>query len=118
MNMKVQKLEDLVRLLVASTGLAGWEETRRVDNLKRKMRLERELAERDYLRRMAAKMATGEERKRIVKREEQARKAEKVWKSHEETHRLRCEQIAAAEAALEVCVEDCVKTMTREELVL
>ena len=62
LNGKVRKLEDLVRLLIADAGLAGWEETRRVGNLKRKMKVEREVAERDHARKLAAERAAGEER--------------------------------------------------------
>ena len=60
LNGKVWKLEDLVRLLVASAGLAGWEETRRVENLRRKREVEREVAGRDHARRVAAEKAAGE----------------------------------------------------------
>ena len=48
LNRKVGKLKDLVRLHVAGAGLARWEETRRVENLRRKMELERGVAERDH----------------------------------------------------------------------
>ena len=69
LNRKVRKLKDLVRLLFANAGLAGWEETRRVDNLRRKMGLEREVDERDHLRKVAAERAAGEEKKKLEKRE-------------------------------------------------
>ena len=117
LNGKVRKLEDLVRLLVASAGLAGWEETQRVENLRRKMELERGVVERHHGKKVAAERAAGEEKKRIAKREEQARKAEKVRESQEEAVRLRDEQKAAAEAALEVSIADCVQATTPEELV-
>ena len=61
--------------------LAGWEETRRVENLRRKRRVEREEAERDHTRRVAAERAAGEERKRLAKREGQAKRAEEVRNS-------------------------------------
>ena len=44
--------------------------------MKRKMKLEREVAERDYARRVAAERAVWEERLKRTKREDQARKAE------------------------------------------
>ena len=78
---KVRRLEDMVRLLVASAGLAGWEETRSVENLKRRRGVEREVAERDHVRRVAAEKAAGEEKKKIVRREGLAEKAEEVRKS-------------------------------------
>ena len=68
-NDKVRKLEELVRLLVAGAGLAGWEETRRVANLRSKIRVEREKVERHHLRKMAAEKVAGEERKKLAKRE-------------------------------------------------
>ena len=117
LNGKVWKLEDLVRLLVASAGLAGWEETWRVENLRRKRKVQREEGKRDHARRVAAERAAGEERKRLAKREEQAKRAEEVRKSQEESAHLLSEQGAAAEAALEVSVEECVKATTTEELV-
>ena len=76
LNWKVWRLEDLVRLLIADAVLAGWEETQRVGNLRRRMKEEREVAERAHEKKVAAERAAGEERKRITKREEQARKAE------------------------------------------
>ena len=63
-------MQVLVRLLVASAGLAGWEETRRVENLGRKMELQRGVAERDHGRRVAAEKAAGEEKKRVARQEE------------------------------------------------
>ena len=114
---KVRKLEDLVCLLVADAGLAGWEETWRVENLKRKMKAEREGAEVAHERRVAAERAAGEEKKRIAKRNERARKAEDVRKSQEEAARLRTEQITGMKATLEVSVEECVQATTPEELV-
>ena len=59
----------MVCLLVASAGLAEWEETRRVENLRRKMKLEREVAERDHASRVAAERAAGEERRKLTKRD-------------------------------------------------
>ena len=117
LNRKVRKLEELVRLLVADAGLAGWEETRRVENLRRKKRLEREVAERDHARRVAAEKAAGEERKRLARRGELERKAEEVQKSQEQGARLLEDQRAAAGAALDVSVEECVLATTPEELV-
>ena len=114
---KIRKLEDMVGLLVASAGLAGWEETRRMENLKRKKRLEREVAERNHVRRVAAEKAVGEEKKRLARRDGQARRAEELQKSQEESARLLQEQRVAADAALVVSVEECVKATTPEELV-
>ena len=114
---RLWKIEDFIRLLVADTGLASWEETQRVENMRRKMKLERERAERDHARSVAAEKAVGEERRRLARRIEQASKAEEVQKAQVEAARLRNEQIAVAGAALEVCVEECVKAMTPEELV-
>ena len=117
LNGKVWKLEDLVCLLVADPGLVGWEETRRVKNLKRKIGLGREVVERDHVRRVAAERAAGEERKRLAKWDEQVKKAEEVQKSQVEPARLHGEQVAAAKAALAVSIRDCVKATTLEELV-
>ena len=117
LNGKVRKLEDLVRLLVASVGLVGWEETRRVENLRRKRELERGVAERDHGKNVAADRAVGEEMKRIAQREEQARKAERIRESQEEAVRLRDEQKTATEVALEVSIADCVQATIPEELV-
>ena len=107
----------MICLLVASAGLAGWEETWRVENLRRKMSLEREVAERNHGRKVAAERAAGEERKRLAKRDAQERRAEEVRRSQEEEARIHNEQKAAAEAALEACVEECVQATTPEELV-
>ena len=98
LNGKVPKLEHLVRLLVASAGLAGWEEIRQVDKLRRKMELERGVAERDYRKRVAAKRAAGEERKRLAKQDELVKKAKEVRRYQEESARLRSEQHAVGEA--------------------
>ena len=117
LNGKVRRLEDLVRLLIADAGLAGWEETRRVGNLKRKIGLEREVAERDHARRVAAERAAGEERKRLARRDKLARKAEEVRKGQEESERVRREQIPAMQAELEARVEEWVQATTPEELV-
>ena len=117
LNGKVRKLEEMVRLLVANAGLAEWEETRRVENLRRKKLLEREVAERDHTKRVAAERAAGEERKKIARHDELARKAEEIRKSQEESARLLSEQKAAADAELELRVEECVKATTPEELV-
>ena len=67
LNGKVQKLEDLIRLLIADSGLAGWEETQRVENLRRKITLEREVAERDHVRRVEVQRVRGR-RKRTLRR--------------------------------------------------
>ena len=72
---KVRRLEDIVRLLVASAGLARWEETRRVENLRKNMGSEREEAERVHARKVVAERAAIEERRRLARRDEQARKA-------------------------------------------
>ena len=117
LNGKVRKLEDLVRLLVASAGLASWEETRWVENLRSKRELERRVAEQDHAKRVAAKRAAGEERKRIARCGELAKKAEEIRKSQEEATRVQREQLAATQATLEVCVEECVKATMPEELV-
>ena len=101
---KVWKLEDLVCLLVVSAGLAGWEGTHRVENLRRKIELEQEVAERDHVRRVVAEKAAGEERKSLWKRDKQAKRAEEVWKSQVEANRLHGEQVAVAKAALAVSV--------------
>ena len=45
------------------------------------------------------------------------RKAEEVRRSQEEAARLRNEQKAAADAALEASIADCVQATTPEELV-
>ena len=103
--------------MVASAGLAGWEETQRVENLCRKRELERGVAERDHAKRVAAERAAGEEKKKIARRRELARKAEEIRKSHEEVTRVQREQLAATQAELEVSVEECVKATTPEELV-
>ena len=95
-------MEDMVRLFIASAGLAGWEETQRVENLGRKMKLEREAAERDHVRKVAAERAAGEERKRLTKRDEQAKRAEEVRESQEMSARLLSEQRAAAGVAFGV----------------
>ena len=100
LNGKVRKLHVLVCLLLANAGLAGWEETRRVDNLRTKIGLEREVAERDHARKVATGGAESEEKKKFVKREEQVRRAEEVRKSQMEAARLRREQLAAAQASL------------------
>ena len=81
------------------------------------MKVEREEAERVHAWRMAAERAAGEERKRLVKREELAKRVEEVRKSQDENTRLLSEQRAAADAALEVSVEECMKATTPEELV-
>ena len=117
LNGKVRKLEDMVRLLIANAGLAGWEETRRVENLRRRMRLEREVAEKNHSKKVEAEKAAGEERRRLAKQDEFARKAEEVLKSQEQCTRLRSEQMAAAGAELELRVGECVKATTPEELV-
>ena len=118
LNRKVQKLEDLVRLLIVDAGLAGWEETQRVENPSRKKRVEREEAERTHGRKVAAERSGSEERKRLAKRDEQGRKAEEVRKSQEEAARLQREKVTVAKAALEVSVEECVQATTLEELLL
>ena len=79
--------------------------------------MEKEEAERDNARRVAAENAVGEERKKLARRDELARKAGEVQRSQEESARLLSEQKAAAGTALEVCVEECVKAMMPEELV-
>ena len=88
-----------------------------MENLSRKMELERGVAERDHTGRVAAERAAGEEKRRLAKRDEQAKRAKEVRKSQKETARIRCEQIAAAKAALEVSVEECVQATSPEELV-
>ena len=88
-----------------------------MENLRRRMELERGAVERDHVRKVVAERAASEERKRIAKRDELAKREEEVRKSQEEGARLLAEQRAAAEAALEVSVEDCVKATTSGELV-
>ena len=117
LNGKVRKLEDMVRLLIADAGLAGWEETRRVGNLSRRMKFEWEVAERDHTRRLAAERAASEEKKMLAKRIEWAKRAEEVRESQVVAAKLRDEQIEARKAALEVSVEECVQATNSEELV-
>ena len=52
-----------------------------MENLRRKMSSERKEAERVHARKVAAEWAEGEERKRLAKQDEQARRAEEVRKS-------------------------------------
>ena len=68
----------MVRLLIASAGLARGEEIRRVENLRRKMELERGVAGKDHVRKVAAERAAGEERKRLAKHDDKAERAEKI----------------------------------------
>ena len=68
--------------------------------------------ERDYGKKVAAEKAAGEERKRLAKLEEQAKKAEKVREPQEEAARLPNEQKAAADAALEVSIAERVQATT------
>ena len=93
-------MEEMVRLLLASAGLAGWEETRMVENLGRKMKAERVGAERDHLSRVEAEKAAGVERKKLARRDEQSKRAKEVRKSQAEAARVLSEQCAAAKVAL------------------
>ena len=52
-----------------------------MENLRRRLRVEREVAERDYERRVAAERAKGEERRRLDECVELAEKAKEVRKS-------------------------------------
>ena len=117
LNREVGKLEDMVHLLVAGARLARWQESQRVKNLRRKMGLERELEERDYVKKVVVEKAAGKKKKRLARRDLQAKKAEEVQKSQAEAARLCEEQHAAAKAALTESVEECVKATTPEELV-
>ena len=117
LNGKVYRLEDLVRLLVADTGLAGWEETRRVENLKRKKQLEREGAERDHAKRVAAERAMGEEKKKLAQRGVREVQAEEVRKSQEVAATLLLQQRTATRTTLEVAIADYALAKTPEELV-
>ena len=117
LNGKMRRLEELVRLLVADAGLASWEESRRVGNLKCRLKSEREVADREHVRRVEAERAAGEEKKRVAKRVELARLAEEARKSQVEADRIQGAQRAAANDALAVAVEDCSKATTPEELV-
>ena len=69
LNGKVRKVGDLLCLLIADSDLAEWEETQRVENMKREMRVEREAVEKDHVRRVTAESVSGEEKKRLAKRE-------------------------------------------------
>ena len=89
LNGKVQRLEDMVRLLIASAGLTRWKETQRVEKLKRKMLVERGEAERVHAKRVGAERAAGEERKKLAKRDEQVRKVEEVRRSQTQAPRVR-----------------------------
>ena len=117
LNVRVRKLENMVCLLVTNAGLAEWEETWRVENLRRRMELERGVAERDHGKKVVAERAAGEEKKRIARRDEQARKADEVRKSQKEAARLRNEQVAATMAALDVSVGECIQATTPKKLV-
>ena len=81
-------------------------------NLSRKMALERESVGRDHAKRVAAERGAGEEKKWVAKSSEQAKKAEEVWKSQEESARLRGEQIVAVRAALKVSVKEFIQATT------
>ena len=50
--------------------------------------MEREVVERDHVRRVAAERAAGEERRRLAKQVEEARKAEGIRKSQAEGARF------------------------------
>ena len=76
------------------------------------MKREQEVAARDHAKKVAAERAAGEEKKRLVKQEEQARRAEGVLVSQGEAARILRERQAAAKTGLSVCVEEYVKATT------